>query len=103
MNILQFIHSSADGYLGCVQIFASMNNMAFNILIAVSQGTGEEIWRSTTDWKPVAVSSFVYFLKMQIYRLYPRPLKPESPEVGPPNCMALHLMLLLGKVRNTQL
>ena len=36
VNILQFIYSSADGYLGCVQIIAIMNNVAFNILVPVS-------------------------------------------------------------------
>lgn len=43
-----FIHSSADGFLGCIQIFAVMNNVAFNILVPVSQSTGEAIWRSIT-------------------------------------------------------
>lgn len=41
-----FIHSSADGYLACVQIFAVMNNVALNILIPISQDIREDIWSS---------------------------------------------------------
>lgn len=86
-----FIHSSADRYLGCVHIFAVMNNMTLNILIPISLDTSEEIWRSiapTVIGNQLQPQQQGVSQKSTFIDFIPDLLNQNLQGVGTPNCEA---------------